>query len=648
MDTADNIKILSSLIPLVKPVLEEVIKPVVRTINKTIKNKSLDNKALDDDFCEKIFEGYLCKTLEKCSILNTLIFPNQQITIESLYQPLTLCSNNEKIKIQSFPSKLFEKYQRVLICDSAGMGKSTLSRYICVQVMKERKGIPVFIELRKLNSANGILDELLNQLNTINHHVDKDFVLRLLSSGKFVIILDGFDEIQNEELEFVTQNVRNFVFDCGENMFLLTSRPDAAVTTFGDFKIVHINGLKKEEAFQLLNRYDSIACANISKCLIAEIKGSNSQVEEFLINPFLVSLLYKTYSFKRDIPSKKSTFYNEVYTALYQDHDLSKDSYKRDKKSKLDIQEFRLVLREFAIMTAKKGEVEYSKQKAVQYITECKTKLPFMAFKESLFVEDLLSTVPIFTVDGNNIKWAHKSLQDYFAAEYITYHPRKDLIINKLINSSITKYFNIIDLVIELDPVLIRQYVLPDILSSLIEYYNNIYNFENIGSYDLSIRKMLTFEADFWMSRCSLSGGKEFDKMREYINSNYDKIPECMTNFGNGVMVAVHRSGRYYFLQIMGYKGLLGRNVVRARKFDSLPKSILPKEPYLLSDTDVNSVFNSSEYFVKINNLMMSMSNPFARDSVAFVADIEYCKRLFCTINEELKDNKNANFLDDF
>jgi hypothetical protein len=145
-------------------------------------------------------------------------------------------------------------------------------------------------------------------------------------------------------------------------------------------------------------------------------------------------LLYKSYSFKRDIPSRKSTFYNEVYTALYQDHDLSKDSYKREKNSKLDIQDFRLVLREFANYTAKKGEVEYEKTKAIQYISDCKLKIPFINFKETNFVEDLLSTVPIFTSEGNNIKWAHKSFQDYFAAEYISYHPKKDLIINHLIS----------------------------------------------------------------------------------------------------------------------------------------------------------------------------------------------------------------------
>jgi hypothetical protein len=82
------------------------------------------------------------------------------------------------------------------------------------------------------------------------------------------------------------------------------------------------------------------------------VLNPNTKVYEFLGNPFLVSLLYKSYSFNEDIPTKKSSFYEEVYSSLYKYHDLSKEGFKGQKKSNLDILDFRIILRAIAFESA--------------------------------------------------------------------------------------------------------------------------------------------------------------------------------------------------------------------------------------------------------------------------------------------------------
>jgi hypothetical protein len=650
LETAKN---LAPFLPLAKPIIDSLFRPKLLSLDCWLKKRGIDNEVINHHLYESRFEEYLLKTIEKCSIVNTLIFPNQQIHIEDIYQPLTLIDNNlkqqEKIKIESFPLALFRKYQRVLICDSAGMGKSTLSRYICLQAIKENQGIPVFIELRKINSENTILNEFLKQINSIDNIFDKDFILRLLKLGEFIIIMDGFDEITNEEKETVTQDIRDFVVNCGENFFLLTSRPEGALSTFGDFKITNIKGLRDIEAFQLFQRYDKICNSNLSNSLINEIKGVNNQVKEFLVNPFLVSLLYKTYSFKRDIPSRKSTFYNDVYTALYQDHDLSKDSYKRDKVSKLDIQDFRLVLREFANLTAKKGEIEYDKSKATQYITECKTKLPFLIFKEVNFVEDLLTTVPIFTTEGNNIKWAHKSFQDYFAAEYITYHPKKDLIVNHLIEKDVRKYENIIDLIIELDPNLIRQYVLPNILTDLISHFKSSYQYQDIPEYELAIRRMITFDTEFWINKVVVKDSihikhskDEFERVKDIILSTYGKKYNGATNFNDKFLVAFSTSNRAFFIQLLGNKGLLGKSILKQKASKNPPMNTLKENPISISDSKESCSFNSLKNFSSFNQIMTeTFKFKFSQNRFSFVPDINYCITLLESIETEINNTEN-------
>lgn len=657
VETAKN---LAPFLPLAKPIIDTFLKPKLESLEKWLKTRKIENDNYDYHLYETKFQDYILRTIEKCSIINTLIFPNQQINIEDIYQPLTLIDNSpapqEKIKIESFPEALFQKYHRVLICDSAGMGKSTLSRFICLQAIKENKGLPVFIELRKINSTNTILQEFLKQLNSIDKIFDVDFVLNLLRQGEFIIILDGFDEITNEEKQRVTQDIRDFVFDTGENYFLLTSRSEAALAAFGDFKIINIKGLRNPEAFQLFQRFDGISKTNLSESLINEIKGVNNQVNEFLVNPFLVSLLYKTYSFKRDIPSRKSTFYNEVYTALYQDHDLSKDSYKRDKISKLDIQDFRLVLREFANHTAKKGEVEYEKQKAIQYISDCKVKLPFLNFKEICFVEDLLTTVPIFSTEGNNIKWAHKSFQDYFAAEYITYHPKKDLIINYLIDKDVRKYQNIIDLVIELDPNLIRQYVLPNILRDLIKHFNSTYQFDHINPDELVVRRFITFNTKFWVNRVALKRDDdkknikdEFTRVREIIKEKFGFQEFSAAKYNDNFLVVYETSNRAIFIQLLGNKGLLGKSVLKVRNINSPSSDLFDETPLQITDNDINANHNKAVYFDNFNKILTeTYVIRLTQNRTVFIPDIKFCLNLLESIEKEIEFAKNDKFLEEY
>lgn len=659
-DIIETAKNLTPFLPFVKPVIDTLLKPKLDSLGKWLKEKKIDNQVIDFHIYETHFQEYLCRTLENSSIINTLIFPNQQIDLESIYQPLTLIDNSlnqqEKIKITCFPNALFEKYQRVLISDSAGMGKSTLSRFIVTQAIKENKNIPIFIELRKINSRNSILNEILNQLNEIDKIFDKDFLLRLLKLGEFLIVLDGFDEISNEEQELVTKGIKEFISKCSNNYFLLTSRPEGSLSAFGDFKVTYINGLRTPEAYELFQRFDKICCSNLSKKLIDEIKGINSQVNEFLTNPFLVSLLYKTYSFKKDIPSRKSTFYDEVYTALFQAHDLSKESYKRDKNSKLDIQDFRLVLREFAIYSAKKGEVEYSRTNAIEYISICKAKLPFLSFKENDFVTDLLTTVPIFTTEGNNIKWAHKSLQDYFAAEYITYHPQKEKIINYLIDKDVRKYQNIIDLVIELDPNLIRLYVLPKLLNDLVTHYDNCPKIDNIPENELKVRNVITYGVDFWINRVLITYDQEthlnrdeFDRVREYIALKSGKSNISMTNYEGEYMVAYIPTNKAIFIQMLGTKGLLGKSILKQKREKFSLFKELPQQPFRIEVENEAAKCNNPKYFAAYTDLMTSTFRlRMSHNRIAFVPDIDFCRSLLITIENEIINNNNDSFLHEF
>ena len=76
--------------------------------------------------------------------------------------------------------------------------------------------------------------------------------------------------------------------------------------------------------FSLIRKYDNNG--EKSERLIERITKDNQLdiLKEFLINPMLTSLLYKTFEYKEEISYKKLGFYSQVYEALYNDHDKTK------------------------------------------------------------------------------------------------------------------------------------------------------------------------------------------------------------------------------------------------------------------------------------------------------------------------------------
>ena len=151
--------------PFVEPIISTLISPKIEQLKSWLKKQRTNNQVIDNYF-ENKFEDYLYRTYRNCSNLNILVFPNQQIQIKDIYQPLTINSskNEKRFKINTFKKEYIEDYQRLLISDNAGMGKSTLMKWISISLIEQSLSIPILIELKRINSKHTLLDEIFEQI----------------------------------------------------------------------------------------------------------------------------------------------------------------------------------------------------------------------------------------------------------------------------------------------------------------------------------------------------------------------------------------------------------------------------------------------------------------------------------------------------
>lgn len=634
--------------PVIEPLISALIKPKIEQLSKWLKKQDVKNKVVDN-FYENKFEEYLARTLNNCQNINILIFQNQQIKIKDIYYPLTIQSSKNHVNyhINDFKLEYINPYNKILISDTAGMGKSTLSRFITLKTIENNLAIPILIELRNLKESHTVLDEIFLQINPIDKSFDKDLILKFLELGHFLIILDGFDEIQLKNQEIIIKDIRDFINKTPANQFILTSRPEGSLASFGDFQLFNILPLKENEAFELIKKYDSICPNKIGDKLIKDIKENFNQTKELLGNPFLVSLIYSTYTYNKDIPSNKVTFYEEIYSALFKRHDLSKDGWTRPKKSKLDVQQFKTILRQLAFDTAVAGTIVYSEPEIIQYISAAKEKCPGLEFSVTDFLDDILSPVPLFQKDGSKIKWAHKSLQDYFAADFIAFDSRKEHIIERIYNSQRDGFLNMLDLFFELDYKTFRNIIIQKLLTQFIEYYEKSYNnIEGISADLIKERKTKTFEIDvvFLIPEKGKQMGHIFEFVQEKIPSfKNERKRSTILHLENLLIVSNYGFNRQ-IIDLLADKPV--HFITDVYKKEKEIKLDMSSHTMLKLDDNPTSHLNTPTNFAKVNALLFY---PSRNKSPKKYPNIDYDKAVIelSVIKKEIDKEKTADTFGD-
>jgi hypothetical protein len=649
---------ISAASPVIKALVETFVKPKLESFRKKYIDVDLNKTFVPT---EEQFQEYYHRTYKKLAVINTLVFNNSQRFLKEIYLPLTLTSTNDqkiKYQINSYPEKMCYEFGNILITDTAGMGKSTLMKRIFIDIIDQNIGIPIIVELRRLNKNKTIISEIQEQLNSINKDFDSELLLELLAEGGFIIILDGYDEITLSDREDVTKNLQDFISKASNNEFFITSRPEKALLSFGNFQEFRINPLNKKEAFELLRKYDHQG--SVSSLLIKKLQEQEmSNIEEFLTNPLLVSLLFTAFEHKQAIPFKKYLFYRQVYDANFESHDLTKgDSYTHDKYSSLEIDDFHRVLRHLGFSCFKLQKIEFSKDEILKLISDSKVFCVSLNFNESSFLEDLLRTVPLFTQDGNYYRWAHKSLQEYFAAQfiYLDSKEKQNIILDKLYNhTNIEAFINVIDLYYDMDYKTFRNRIERSLLSEFKKYVESNYNdsYTGITLESIKERKEISFFTNSFLFKATQEG-KEHPFRGDDLGNMFQDLSKKRgfnENRSSGILVSPPLFENIYAIHYQNSKTVLLNLLARKKsnyikiqnhndiekkevKLDyNFDKEYFPKE----IDDKITNKFNSKENFKNVSEFMLATK--ISANVIDYDNGLSFLEKIEKSIENETKDD---------
>ena len=445
---------------------------------------------------EECLSEYLMRCYAKNNIMTTIVFGRLRKTLEDLYIPLTLEEyRNEDIKwvIDENCYNILDNYSRILIVDMAGMGKSTIVKYFACQGINLNKCIPIVIELRRLEKKQSIPEYIQTQINSLDKNLRIEEIVDILKKGDFVIFFDGYDEIANESKSDVLDAIQEFTGKASNTKIVITSREEDDLNSLGEYKCVNIKPLTEEEAYKLIKKYDNDG--KISEKLNKRLKEDSSMkvLNEFLVNPLLVSLLYKTFEYKEEIPYKKIDFYEQVYEAVFNDHDKTKGSaYTHEKKTKLSKHQFEQILRTFGFLCLKIGKVEYGSQLIHDLLEQSVGSFVCLKIIADDFLYDITHAVPFLQRDGNEYRWVHKSFMEYFASCFISVEGKEfeEKYYHKMTKFDIYPYYNVLDFCAEINPISFRKFVVLPYIKHFVNEYVNYFENEYFADFDEEAIKM--------------------------------------------------------------------------------------------------------------------------------------------------------------
>lgn len=366
------------------------------------------------------YEEYLANTTDKNRKVKTLIYRHIPKELYSFYVCIGIDYEGETIDTSSV-TNLTAVSGKIVVTGTGGSGKSMMLRHLFLNTAETTNYIPVLIELRKFNAMEtkdiSLFQAVYQSLRENGFELEEKYFESSMREGAYVILLDGFDEVNRDKADRVTREIESLSDRYRDNKFIVSSRPADSFIGWNDFSEMTALPLSKKQALELIEKieFDEAVKETFFKALDESLFD---RYKSFASNPLLLTIMLLTFNNHASIPEKLNDFYEEAFATLFNMHDATKDCYVRDIRTDLGCEDFKTVFSYICFKSYFAGEFEFSETRLREYIQKAKDKFPSLRFSVDDFQEDLILSVCMLIKDGLNYRFAHRSFQEYFAAWY--------------------------------------------------------------------------------------------------------------------------------------------------------------------------------------------------------------------------------------
>jgi predicted NACHT family NTPase len=285
-----------------------------------------------------------------------------------------------------------ETYSKLRVLGKPGVGKTTFLQHLAIQCSRGEfvaDKVPIFILLREFVQESRCSGEfsLFNYIcqTFLTSGISNPSVFEtLLKAGRVLLLLDGMDEVLNQDIAAVLREIRKFSDRYHRNQFVASCRTAAQKMRLRGFTDVEIAPFTQvqivafaQKWFLALTKTTAQSGQDRSAQFIQRLNlPENWQFRQLVVTPLFLHLACWVFQGQGKFPTKHSEFYKQGLDLLLGKWDEARGVERDDVYRGFLLPQKLRLLSQLAAVTFEQGEYFFEQRIIEQYIGDYLQNLP--------------------------------------------------------------------------------------------------------------------------------------------------------------------------------------------------------------------------------------------------------------------------------
>ncbi|WP_078594092.1 NACHT domain-containing protein [Streptomyces sp. NRRL S-920] len=326
---------------------------------------------------------------------------------------------------------------RVLLRGVAGSGKTTLIQWLAVSTANKSLNeqllylyglVPFVLPLRTLTRSGAPLPAPDGFLSAVDCPIagsqPPGWIDRVLQAGRGLILIDGIDEIPEDDRGDARRWLRELLSAYPDNRWLVTSRPSAVRERWlaeDDFAELDLAPMNRDNIAEFIQRWHK--AAGISDQYATELLRAvraQQDLSGLAVNPLMCGLICALHQDRRGyLPDGRKEIYDAALSMLLFRRDRERGVLKSGPIHISEAEHIQLI-QKLAYWMIRNGRSEMNRTDAVELLRRVLPAMPKVAEQgtpEAVYRHLLVRSGLLREPSANSMDFVHRTFQDYLGAK---------------------------------------------------------------------------------------------------------------------------------------------------------------------------------------------------------------------------------------